>query len=179
MSEVGSRTSISPLELVYTSEMAIACLLSYWAMTAGLARFVDMPTDLLGGMWAAISAIFVFRETEHDSVSAGIARLIATSVSFALCLPYLLFFPATPLGLAGLLALGSVIMMLLNRRSDIIMTAITTVVVMVVATIDPHDNWRQPLLRLADTVVGITIGVSCQWVGFHLLRKIVAVRQEP
>lgn len=177
MSEAGKRTNISSLDFVYALEMAVAALLSYWAMTAGLARLVDTPTDLLGGMWAAISAIFVFRERDIDSFSAGITRLIATCVSFALCLPYLWFFPATPLGVAALLVIGTVVMMVLRRRGDIITTGITTVVVMVVATIDPGDSWRQPVLRLADTVVGISIGVLCQWIGFHLLQRVMSTRQ--
>jgi uncharacterized membrane protein YccC len=165
------------LDFVYALEMAIACLLSYWAMTVGLMRLVDMSTDLLGGMWAAISAIFVFRENELDSVLAGISRLIATCVSFALCLPYLWLLPATPVGMGVLLAIGTVVMILLHRRGDIITTGITTVVVMVVAAIDPHDAWRQPLLRLADTVVGIALGVACQWIGFHLVQRTMGARQ--
>jgi uncharacterized membrane protein YccC len=177
MREAKSRKNISSFDFVYALEMAIACLLSYWAMTAGLAGLVDAPTDLLGGMWAAIASIFVFRETDLDSFSAGIARLIATCVSFALCLPYLWLFRATPLGTAALLAIGTVVMMLLHRRDDIITTGITTVVVMIVAAIDPHDSWRQPLLRLADTVVGIVIGVLCQWIGFHLLRRVMRTRR--
>ncbi|WP_375787025.1 FUSC family protein [Bradyrhizobium sp. Pha-3] len=177
MSNVEKVTNISPVDFVYALEMAIAALLSYWAMTVGLTRLVDTPTDLLGGMWAAVSAIFVFREKELDSLSAGIARLVATCVSFALCLPYLWLFPASPVGIAALLAIGTIVMILLQRRGDIITTGITTVVVMVVAAIDPHDAWRQPLLRLADTVVGIGIGVVCQWVGFHLLRRIMSTQQ--
>ena len=177
MPGLAKRLNISPLDLVYALEMAVAALLSYWAMTAGLTRLVDTPTDLLGGMWAAVSAIFVFREKELDSFSAGIARLLATCVSFALCLPYLWFFRATPLGIAGLLAIGTIVMMLLRRRGDIITTGITTVVVMVVAAIDPHDAWRQPLLRLVDSVVGIGIGVLCQWIGFHLIQRAVSAQQ--
>jgi hypothetical protein len=56
-----------------------------------------------------------------------------------------------------------VIMMLLGRREDIITTGFTTVVVMVVAATSPVCVWRRPLLRLADTVVGIAIGVSFRW----------------
>ena len=177
MPEIEERSNISLLDFAYALEMAVAALLSYWAMTAGLTRLVDAPTDLLGGMWAAVSAVLVFREKELDSVSAGIARFIATCVSFALCLPYLWFFPATALGIAVLLAFGTVVMVLLRRRGDIITTGITTVVVMVVATMDPHDSWRQPLLRLLDTVVGISIGVLCQRIGLHLLQKVTSARQ--
>ena len=177
MSEVGEQSNVRLLDFVYALEMAVAALLSYWAMTAGLMRLVDTPTDLLGGMWAAVSAIFVFRENDLDSFSAGIARLIATCVSFALCLPYLWFFPPAPLGMAVLLAIGTVVMVLLRRRGDIVTTGITTVVVMVVAAIDPHDGWRQPLLRLLDTVIGISVGVLCQWIGFHLLQGIMSARR--
>ena len=119
-------------------------------------------------MWATVAAIFVFRETRLGSFSAGTARLIATGVSFALCLPYLWMFPFTPVGMAVVLAIGTLVMMLLNRRDDIITTGITTAVVLVVAEISPQDAWQQPLLRLVDTVVGITVGVSCKWLASFL-----------
>jgi uncharacterized membrane protein YccC len=151
-------------DLAYVLAMAMASLIAYWVVDYGLSRVVDRDSDFLGGMWAAVAAIFVFRDTNQGSLSAGLARLIATCVSFALCLPYFLLFPFTPIGMAALLAFGTVVMMLLGRREDIITTGITTVVVMVVAAISPQDAWQQPLLRLADTVVGIAIGVSFRWV---------------
>jgi uncharacterized membrane protein YgaE (UPF0421/DUF939 family) len=151
-------------DLAHALAMAMASLLAYWAMDHGLSRIVGRDSDFLGGMWAAVAAIFVFRDTRQGSLSAGLARLIATGVSFGLCLPYFVLFRFTPGGMAALLALGTVIMMLLRRREDIITTGITTVVVMVVAAISPDTAWQQPLLRLADTVVGIAIGVSFRWI---------------
>jgi uncharacterized membrane protein YccC len=159
-SAAARHAGLSWRDLVYAMALAMASLIAYWAMGHGLSRIVDRDSDFLGGMWAAVAAIFVFRDTYQGSLSAGLARLIATGVSFALCLPYFLFFPFTPVGMAAVLALGTVIMMLLGRREDIITTGITTVVVMVVAAISPDTAWQQPLLRLADTVVGIAIGVS-------------------
>jgi hypothetical protein len=58
--------------------------------------------------------------------------------------------------------------MALGRRDEIVPTGITTAVVMVAAALSPQDAWRQPLLRLADTVVGIAVGVACKWVGSFL-----------
>jgi len=162
--EIVRRAGFSWRDIAYALAMATASLIAYWAMDQGLSPFVDRDSDLLGGMWAAVAAIFVFRDTNQGSLSAGLARLIATLVSFALCLPYFLLFPFTPGGMATLLALGTVIMMLLGRREDIITTGITTVVVMVVAAISPSTAWQQPLLRLADTVVGIAVGVSLRWI---------------
>jgi len=153
--------------------MAIACLITYWIMTHTLSRFVDKPSDFLGGMWAVVATVFVFRETRLRSLSAGIARLIATCVSFALCLLYLSLFPFRPVGMAALIGIGTVAMALLGRRDDIVTTGITTAVVMVVAAMSPEDAWIQPLLRLADTMVGIAVGVACKWVGSFLFYKFI------
>jgi hypothetical protein len=60
----------------------------------------------------------------------------------------------------------------LGRRGDIVTTGITTAVVMVVAAMNPEDAWHQPVLRIVDTVVGITVGIICQWIasfGFYRL----------
>ena len=81
-----------------------------------------------------------------------------------MCLAYLLVLPFHPAGLAALLGAGTLIMMSLGQRDDIVTTGITTTVVMVVAAISPQNAWHQPLLRLADTVVGIVVGVACKWI---------------
>ena len=129
-------------------------------------------SDFLGGMWAAVATVFVFRDTRANSVSAGLSRLLATCVSFGLCLLYLLLFPFQPVGMAALIGIGTVVMMLLGRREDIVTTGITTTVVMVVAAMSPQDAWQQPLLRVVDTIVGIAVGIACRWIGsFLLLRK--------
>jgi hypothetical protein len=164
---------LSSWDVVYALNMAIACLITYWIMTHTLSRFVDESSDFLGGMWAVVATVFVFRETRLRSLSAGSARLIATCVSFALCLLYLLLFPFTPVGMAALIGLGTLVMALLGRRDDIVTVGITTVVVMVVAAMSPTDAWQQPLLRLADTMVGIAVGVACKWVGSFLFYKYI------
>src|ERR1700751_5647243 len=151
---------LSPADMIYALEMTIACAISYWITTSGLTTFVDKSSDFLGGMWAVVATVFVFRDTRSNSLSAGLARLIATCVSFALCLLYLLLFPFQVWGMAVLIGVGTVVMMLLGRREDIVTTGITTAVVMVVAAMSPQDAWQQPLLRLVDTVVGIAVGIG-------------------
>jgi uncharacterized membrane protein YccC len=172
MPEVKS-LKLSSWDVVYALSMAIACLITYWIMTHILSRFVDGPSDFLGGMWAVVATVFVFRETRLRSLSAGIARLRATCVSFALCLLYLLLFPFTAVGMAVLIAIGTMVMASLGRRDDIVTVGITTVVVMVVAAISPANAWQQPLLRLVDTIVGIAVGVACKWVGSFLFYKYI------
>jgi uncharacterized membrane protein YccC len=169
---VNSFGRLSAYNIVYSIAMALACLLSFWIMTRLLNPVVVRDDDLLGGMWAAVATAFVFRDTggtqtlvfpdtARASFSAGVARLVATSVSFALCLAYLsLARPSAP-GMALVLAAGTVVLILIGRRDEIITTAITTIVVMAVAILNPADALNQPLLRLMDTVVGIAVGVAC------------------
>jgi len=106
----GNHDKLTAWDVVYSLNMAIACLITYWLITHMLSGFVNQASDFLGGMWAVVAVVFVFRDTRARAISAGIARLIATCVSFALCLPYLLVFPFTPVGLAALLGIGTLIM---------------------------------------------------------------------
>jgi hypothetical protein len=101
---------LSSWDVVYSLNIGIACLISYWIITYLLYGFVDEAPNFLGGMWAVVAVIFVFRDTRAHALSAGVARLIATCVRFASCLPYLLLFPYTPVGLAILIGIGTLVM---------------------------------------------------------------------
>ena len=169
---IQARETSSTWDFFYAVDVALACLISYSVTTHVLSSFVAEPDALLGGMWATVATVFVFRETRASSLAAGVSRLIATCVSFALCLAYLLVLPFHPAGLAALLGVGTVVMTYLGRRDDIVTTGITTTVVMVVAAMSPQDAWHQPLLRLADTVVGIAVGVVCKWVASFLYFRL-------
>jgi uncharacterized membrane protein YccC len=153
-------------DVAYSLELTLACLTTFWIITGILRPLVESASDnLLGGMWAVVATVFVFKNTRDQSLSAGISRVIATCVSFALCLAYLLFLPFNPAGMAALIGIGTLSTMLLGRRNEIVTTGITTAVVMVVAALSPADAWRQPLLRLLDTVVGVTVGLMFAWTG--------------
>ena len=147
--------------------LGVSCLISYLLITCILGRtyLLSRDDELLGGMWAVAGTIFVYRQSTQQSMSAALSRLAATSVSFLLCLGYLLIFPFSPWGLAALIAIGALLMSLLGRSEDIITTGITTVVVMVVAEISPQHAWKDPILRMIDTIVGIVVGIAAAWGG--------------
>jgi hypothetical protein len=155
-------------DAAYSVNLAIASLITYWGITHLLSGFVDQGSDFLGGMWAVVAVVFVYRDTREKALHAGMERLIATCVSFALCQLYLLIFPFTPFGMAALLGLGALVMTILGRRADMVTTGITTTVVMVVAAMNPETAWQQPMLRLVDTLLGIAVGVICKWIGSYL-----------
>jgi uncharacterized membrane protein YccC len=153
--------------------LALACLISYWLITSILTReySVSRDDDLLGGMWAAVATIFVYRKTYIESARAAFSRTLATLASFVLCLIYLLIFPFHVVGMAALIGIVAIILALVRRSEEIITAAITTAVVMVVAGISPENAWIQPILRLVDTAVGIVVGVAAAWISLSIVSK--------
>ena len=156
--------------------LGIGCYLSYKIITdlLSLSRFAPRDDELLGGMWAVVATIFVFRYSYDESVRAALSRTAATLFSFALCLVYFLIFPFRLWGLALLIAIGAVFLDLIGRSEDIITASITTAVVMVVAGISPVHAWKQPILRLIDTGVGIGVGIAGAYVSTALTRRIAS-----
>lgn len=132
--------------------LAVCCLLSYKIITGLLtfSRIFLRDDEFLGGMWAVVAT---------------------TLLSFGLCLVYLLVFPFRVWGLVVLIAIGAIVLDLVGRSEDVITASITTTVVMVVAAISPQQAWRQPILRLIDTIVGIAVGIAGAWIGLRLATR--------
>jgi uncharacterized membrane protein YccC len=152
--------------------LAVACLLSYWLVTQLRSHIytVSRADDLIGGLWAVIAAIFVCRDSYQQSITAAVSRISATSVSFVLCLIYLIFLPSNAGALALLVGASALAVTLLGRPEDAITAAITSAVVMVVAAVNPAHAWQEPILRFADTIVGVVVGVATAWVGLRIIR---------
>src|SRR5215469_2164437 len=161
--------------------LAVACLISYWLATRALSLVysVSKDDDALGGMWSVIATVFLFRDSYNKSLAAAVSRMAATLVSFALCLAYLAFLPFHPWGLAILVGLSVLVTAVIGRPEDEITAGITTTVVMVVASLSPHDAWRQPILRLADTAIGVAVGVVAAWLGLRAVRPLIRPPASP
>ena len=57
---------------------------------------------------------------------------------------------------------------LIGRPGDAATAAITTAVVLVASAVSPQHPWQQPILRLADTVIGVAVGVAAAWLGLRV-----------
>jgi hypothetical protein len=106
--------------------LSVATLATYLLTTHVLAQVhsLSRADDLLGGMWAVIATLFVFRDTYGQSVTVAVSRMAATSVSLVLCLVYLLILPFHAWGLGVLVGLGALVMTFLGRPGDTITTGI-------------------------------------------------------
>jgi uncharacterized membrane protein YccC len=149
--------------------LAIACAISFSLATRLLSGWivVSPDEDLLGGMWAVIATTFVYRLSYEKSAAAAVTWITSTSVSFVLCLIYLLLFPFHLRGLAALIGFGAVVMSMICRPDDIAPTGITTAVIMVVAAIDPRHAWMKPVLRMVDTLIGVAVGIVAAWISLR------------
>jgi len=156
--------------------LAVACWVTFEVVTHVLTHVysVSRDDDMLGGMWAVIATVFVFRDSYQQSVAAAVSRMAATGASFILCLIYLIFLPFHSWALALLVGLSALAVMLIGRPADAVTAGVTTAVILVVAALSPHDAWRQPILRLADTIVGVAVGVAAAWIGLRLIRPRLA-----
>jgi len=151
--------------------MAAACLISYW-LVAGLSsqvHSISRADDIVGGMWAAIATIVVTRSSYQESLGAGISRIAATLVSFVVCQIYLIFLPFHPWALALLIGVSALVPMLVGRPGDAAAAAIATAVLIALAGVNPQHASQQPVLRLADTIVGVVVGVAAAWVSRRIL----------
>src|SRR3954462_5613183 len=107
-------------ELAYAMMMAVACAASYLVTSRVIGPFIDRGDSLLGGMWAAVATAFVFRETRVGSLAAGVSRLVATFVSFALCSISIALLPVNAGGIVLLIGAGAIVMQSFRRPEDII-----------------------------------------------------------
>jgi uncharacterized membrane protein YccC len=158
--------TLRPIDvLVRAAVLSLSSLLSYWLTTHLLTGVLSISgdDDILGGMWSVVSTIFVYRYSQQESVHAALSRLTATSISFMLCLAYLLIFPFNVFPMAAMIGVSAILLPILHRPDDAMTTGITIAVVMVVAALNPHDAWREPVLRLLDTALGVAVGFAAAW----------------
>jgi hypothetical protein len=73
-----------------------------------------------------------------------------------------------------LVGASALVVMLLGRPGDAVTAGITTAVIMVVAAVSPQHAWQQPILRLADTVVGVVAA----WTGIQI-KRLLSARSVP
>ena len=163
------RSHLGP-DALYSVALAAACYVSYWLTRHVLSevRALASADDQLGGLFAVVSTVFVYRTRYQQDVTAALARMSATLFSFVLCLAYLLVLRPTPVWLAVLVGIGTFTLMLIGRSDDVITAGITVAVVMVVAQLAPHHAWRVPIVQLAGTMIGVAVGLAAGLVGSRL-----------
>ena len=160
--------------ILHSIAVAIASLVAYWLTVHGLARIhsVSAADDVLGGIWAVIATVFVYRTSYDGSAAAALSRMAATLLSFFLCLIYLLVLPVDAVGMEAMIGVSGLAATLLGRPDDAMTAGITTAIVLGVASLSPHDVWQQPILRLVDTALGTAVGLGTALMALRLTATV-------
>ena len=97
--------------------LGAACVVTYWLVTTTEPHVYlrSRPAEQIGALWAVISTVFVLRDSYEKSIAAAVSRMAATSVSFVLCLIYLVFLPFHIWALGLLVGASALAVVLLGR----------------------------------------------------------------
>ena len=159
MIKTSGRRQISRKELLISVQIALVALLAYWI---GL-RFTDLFQGYfpkIGGLWSAISAVIVVQVSKKDTTDSAWLRVIGTALGAAISALYLFLFPFHAIGMGVSIFFSSLICTSLNMNSWMRLSAITVLVVMVTASLNPALNPAlNALLRFCESCIGSAVAV--------------------
>ena len=114
----------------------------------------------IGGLWSAISAIVVTQLTLEETRSSASLRVLGSAIGAVTSAVYLSFLPFHPLGMALAIFATVLCCTALNVPTHGRLAAITVLVVMVTASLDPALNpLLNALLRLIESCIGTAVAL--------------------
>ena len=141
----------------------VAYLLGFW-FTSLFPGYLPK----IGGLWSAISAIVVTQLTLEETRSSASLRVLGSAIGALTSAVYLSLLPFHPLGMALAIFATVVLCTALQVPSHGRLAAITVIVVMVTASLDPALN---PLLNALLRFVESCIGTAVALIGVRLWRQ--------
>ncbi len=141
------------------AQIALAALLAY---ALGFAFTSLFPGYLpkIGGLWSAISAIVVTQGSRKDTASSASLRLLGSAIGAITSAIYLTLLPFHPIGMAATIFATVLICQAINVPSHGRLAAITVIVIMVTASLDPSlSPGLNALLRFAESGIGTGVAV--------------------
>ena len=142
------------------AEIAIAALLAY-LLGFWFTSLFPGYLPKIGGLWSAISAIVVTQATRRETTSSASLRVLGSAIGALTSAVYLSLLPFHPLGMA--LAIFATVVLCSAARipSHGRLAAITVLVVMVTASLDPKlSPGVNALLRFAESCIGTGVAVA-------------------
>jgi len=131
------------------------------------------PTSLVGGLWAAISAIIVLEASHEKTYTSAKNRIVGTLIGAVVSGVYLFFFPFSIPGFAITIGAGVVVCLVFNLPQSIKLSSITISVILIVSTIakDLHP-FVNAGLRFAESAIGTGVAVLVALIAFKLQSRI-------
>jgi uncharacterized membrane protein YgaE (UPF0421/DUF939 family) len=141
------------------AEIAIAALLAY-VLGFWFTSLFPGYLPKIGGLWSAISAIVVTQASREETTSSASLRILGSAIGAITSAVYLTLLPFHPLGMAVAIFATVLICTTLKVPSHGRLAAITVIVVMVTASLDPKlSPVVNALLRLAESCIGTGVAL--------------------
>ena len=145
------------------AQIALAALVAYGAGFWFTSLFPGYLPKI-GALWSAISAIVVTQVTRQETSASASLRVLGSAIGALTSATYLTFLPFHPVGMALAIFATVTICTALNVPSHGRLAAITVIVVMVTASLDPHLNpGLNALLRLVESCIGTGVALVALW----------------
>jgi uncharacterized membrane protein YccC len=154
-------------QLRIPAQIAVAALVAYLLGFSFTSLFPGYLPKI-GGLWSAISAIVVTQVSRQEARSSASLRVLGSAIGAVTSAVYLSLLPFHPVGMALAIFATVVICTALNIPSHGRLAAITVLVVMVTASLDPALN---PLLNALLRFVESCIGTAVALLGVLLRRR--------
>ena len=159
MNKSSGRRQISRKEILISIQIALVALLAYLLGFRFTALFPGYFPKI-GGLWSAISAVIVVQVSKKDTADSAWLRVIGTALGAAISALYLSLFPFHAVGMGASIFASSLICTSLNMNSWMRLSAITVLVVMVTASLNPALNPAlNALLRFCESCIGSAVAV--------------------
>ena len=159
MIKSSGRRQISRKELLISVQIALVALLAYWLGLRFTALFPGYFPKI-GGLWSAISAVIVVQVSKKDTADSAWLRVIGTALGAAISALYLSLFSFHAVGMGASIFFSSLICTSLNMNSWVRISAITVLIVMVTANLNPSLNPAlNALLRFCESCIGSAVAV--------------------
>ena len=141
------------------AQIALAALIAYWIGVSFTSLFPGyLPR--VGGLWSAISAIVVTQNSREETVSSASLRVLGSAIGAMVSALALTLLPFHPIVMALAIFLTVAICMGLGVPGHSRLAAITVIVIMVTASLDPALNpGLNALLRFAESCIGTGVAV--------------------
>lgn len=141
------------------AQIALAALVAY-AIGFSFTSLFPGYLPKVGGLWSAISAIVVTQNSREESMSSASLRILGSAIGAGVSAVYLSLLPFHPLGMAAAIFVTVAICMALKVPGHARLAAITVIVIMVTASLDPRLNpGLNAMLRFLESCIGTGVAL--------------------
>ena len=145
------------------AEIAVAALVAY-LLGFWFTNLFPGYLPKIGGLWSALSAVVVTQISRQEARSSASLRILGSAIGALTSGLFLLLHPFDPFGMALVIFITVLICSAVHVPSHARLAAITVIVVMVTASLDPRLNpLINALLRFLESCIGTGVALLAVW----------------